>query len=62
LKYYNATALKDSHYRQGFRLLPQQCHEMHTVFVLSMTIISAIQKVGSMISCMFATQANLKNQ
>jgi len=35
---------------------------MHTVFVLSMTVISAIQKVGSMISCLFATQVNLKNQ
>jgi len=35
---------------------------MHAVFVLSMTVISAIQKVGSMISCLFATQVNLKNQ
>jgi len=35
---------------------------MYTVFVLSMTVISAVHKVGSMISCMFATQVNLKNQ
>jgi len=26
-----------------------------------MIIISAIQKIGSMISCMFATQVNLKS-
>jgi len=26
-----------------------------------MIVISAIQKLGSMISCMFATQVNLKN-
>jgi len=45
LKYYNATALTDSYYyRQGFRLHPKQFHEMHTVFVLSMIVISAIQK------------------
>jgi len=44
LKYYNAIALTDSYYRQGFRLHPKQFHETHTVFALSMIVISAIQK------------------